>query len=109
MTTKLDRIAQLAKTQPKLAFTSLAHLLTVDFLMETWKLMNRRGAAGMDQETTTAFEANLRQRCETLVQRAKAGQYRPLPVRRVEIPNAEGAMLRPRVAFGQAELSGPQH
>ena len=90
MTTKLDRIVQLAKTQPKLAFTSLAHLLTVDFLMETWKQMNRRGAAGMDQETTTAFEANLRQRCESLVQRAKAGQYRPLPVRRVEIPKGEG-------------------
>ena len=42
MTTKLDRIARLAKTRPKLAFTSLAHLLTVDFLMETWKTMNRR-------------------------------------------------------------------
>lgn len=90
MNTKLDRIAQLAKTQPKTAFTALAHLLTTDFLMETWKGMNRRGAAGVDQETTTAFEANLRQRCEELVQRVKAGHYRPLPVRRVEIPKGDG-------------------
>ena len=40
MSTKLDQIAAKAKAQPKLRFTSLAHLLTPDFLAETWMQMN---------------------------------------------------------------------
>jgi RNA-directed DNA polymerase len=52
MSTQLDQIAKKAKSNPKLRFTSLAHLLTPEFLTETWKQMNRRGASGVDGETT---------------------------------------------------------
>jgi len=45
MSTPLDQIAKKAKSNPKLRFTSLAHLLTPEFLTETWKQMNRRGAS----------------------------------------------------------------
>ena len=90
MTTQLERIAVLAKTKPKQVFTSLAHLLTVEFLVETWKQLNQRGAAGLDGETTKAFESNLRPRCQNLVERLKAGRYRPMPVRRVDIPKGDG-------------------
>jgi RNA-directed DNA polymerase len=31
-------------------FTSLAHLLTPEFLTETWGMMNRRAASGIDGE-----------------------------------------------------------
>jgi hypothetical protein len=41
MSTQLDQIAKKAKSNPKLRFTSLAHLLTPEFLTETWKQMNR--------------------------------------------------------------------
>ena len=47
MSTQLDQIAKKAKSNPKLRFTSLAHLLTPEFLTETWKQMNRRGASGV--------------------------------------------------------------
>jgi len=90
MTTKLDRIADKAKTDDKLRFTSLAHLLTPAFLMETWSKMNRQGASGVDQETTVEFERNLEQRCEDIVGRLKARSYRPPPVRRVNIPKGDG-------------------
>ena len=40
MSTKLDQIMEKAKSNPKLRFTSFAHLLTPDFLAETWKQMN---------------------------------------------------------------------
>jgi hypothetical protein len=56
MSTQLDQIAKKAKLNPKLRFTSLAHLLTPEFLTETWKQMNRRGASGVDGETTKEFE-----------------------------------------------------
>lgn len=90
MKTKLDRIAEKAKTDGKLRFTALAHLLTPEFLMETWKQMNRRGASGVDQETTTEFASNPEERCQDLVMRLKARRYKAPPVRRVEIPKGGG-------------------
>lgn len=90
MNTKLAGIAEKAKTNPSLRFTALAHLLTPDFLMETWTMMNRRGASGVDQETTTDFESNLEQRCHDIVARLRARRYQAPPVRRVDIPKGDG-------------------
>lgn len=88
--TKLARIAEKARTDRKLRFTSLVHLITPEFLIETWKQMNHRGASGVDGETTKEFESELEIRVEQLHARLKAKQYRPPPVRRVEIPKGGG-------------------
>jgi group II intron reverse transcriptase/maturase len=90
MKTKLGRIATKAKAEPKLRFTSLAHVLTPEFLRETWAKMNRRGAAGVDGETIAEFEHDLETRLEELHGRLKAGRYRAPPVRRTEIPKGNG-------------------
>jgi hypothetical protein len=84
MPTQLDRITKKAKSEPKLRFTSLAHLLTPEFLTETWKQINRRGASGVDGETAKEFEQNLGTRIQELCQRLKQGTYKAPPVRRVE-------------------------
>ncbi|NRZ95323.1 hypothetical protein [Clostridium tetanomorphum] len=52
MSTKLDEIAIKARKDKKAVFTSLAHIITPEFLKETWKMMNRKGASGVDGETT---------------------------------------------------------
>lgn len=90
MKTKLDRIAEKARTDNNLRFTALVHLITPDFLVETWKQMNRRGASGVDGETAADFASNLEERCHDLVARLKARRYHAPPVRRVEIPKGEG-------------------
>lgn len=90
MSTQLDQIAGKAKSEPKLRFTSLAHLLTPEFLKETWKQMNRRGASGVDGETTKEFERDLDTRVQDLCGRLKQGAYRAPPVRRVEMPKGPG-------------------
>jgi RNA-directed DNA polymerase len=90
MSTQLDQIAKKAKSNPKLRFTSLAHLLTPEFLTETWRQMNRRGASGVDGETTKEFEQGLDTRVQELCERLKRGSYRAPPVRRVEIPKGPG-------------------
>jgi len=90
MNTKLARIADKAKKDRSIRFTSLAHLLTPEFLLETWRQMNRKGASGVDGETTKEFERDLGTRVKQLHARLKARQYRPLPVRRVEIPKGNG-------------------
>src|SRR5215471_623733 len=90
MSTQLGQIAKKAKSDRKVRFTSLAHLLTPEFLRETWKQMNRRGASGIDGETTKEFEQQFDTRVQELCERLKRGAYRAPPVRRVEIPKGPG-------------------
>lgn len=92
MSTQLRKIAAKAKQDPKVRFTSLAHLLTPEFLRDTWRQLNRKGASGIDGETIEEFEANLEERIHALWQRLRAGQYQAPPVRRVEIPKGNGKM-----------------
>ena len=74
MSTQLERIATKARADRKLCFTALAHLLTTEFLMEPWGLMNRRGASGIDGETAQEFEQDLNRRVIVLVARLKVGR-----------------------------------
>jgi group II intron reverse transcriptase/maturase len=95
MSTQLERIAQRARVERKLRFTALAHHLSTEFLRETWRLMNRRGASGIDGETAREFERGLDRRIPELIARPKAGKYQAPPVRRVEIPKPGRAKRRP--------------
>lgn len=90
VSTQLLKIAAKAKQDPKTRFTSLAHILTPDFLLETWRQLNRKGASGIDGETIEAFETNLEERIQSLWRRLRAGRYQAPPVRRVEIPKGNG-------------------
>jgi len=90
MSTQLLKRTARAKRDPKARFPSLAHVLTPDFLRETWRQLNRKGASGIDGETIAEFEAHLEERMEDLWRRLKAGQYQAPPVRRVEIPKGTG-------------------
>ena len=55
MSTQLSQIAKKAKLDRKARFTSLAHLLTPEFLKETWGKMNRRAAGGVDGQSAEQF------------------------------------------------------
>ena len=57
MSTQLSQIAKKAKLDPKFKarFTSLAHLLTPEFLKETWGKMNRKAAGGVDGQSAEQF------------------------------------------------------
>jgi retron-type reverse transcriptase len=90
MSTQLEQIAAKAKSDRTLRITSLAHLLTPAFLLETWRQMNRHGASGVDGETITEFEGELETRVQTICARLKAGAYWAPPVRQVDIPKGPG-------------------
>jgi RNA-directed DNA polymerase len=62
MSTQLSQITRKATCDRKVRFTSLAHLLTPEFLKETWGQMNRRAAGGIDRESCEQFESELEQR-----------------------------------------------
>jgi len=90
MSTQLNRIAIKARNDAKTQFTSLAHVITPEFLKETWQMMNRKGASGVDGETTQAFESQLEERVYNIWESMKRKQYKAPPVRRVEIPKGNG-------------------
>ena len=74
MSTQLNQIAKKAKSNPKwIRFSSLTHLLTPEFLTETWKQMNRSGEqAVLTVETTKEFEQDLDTRVQELMRTLEA-------------------------------------
>jgi RNA-directed DNA polymerase len=64
-----------------------------DILWEAWRRVRaNRGAAGVDAVTIAAVEAFGEERMIAQLQsRLRAGNYRPAPVRRVEIPKPDGS------------------
>ena len=59
VSTKQERIAALAKQSPLMAFTSLAHLMDIDWLMEAYRRTRKDGAAGVDGVTADEYEQDL--------------------------------------------------
>jgi RNA-directed DNA polymerase len=48
MSTKLERISELARENRELKFLSIAHLLTPEALMEAFKSLRKDASAGVD-------------------------------------------------------------
>jgi group II intron reverse transcriptase/maturase len=90
MSTKLLSITHRARRNPKERFTSLMHLLTVDFLRDCFMELKRNKAPGVDGITVRQYEDNVEERLADLVVRLKSWRYRPQPVRRVYIPKPKG-------------------
>src|SRR3954454_9961935 len=88
VSTLQQRIAELAREKPEMAFTSLAHLIDIFWLHEAYNRTRKDGAAGVDGQTGKDYEANLEGNLQSLLDRAKSGTYVAPPVRRVHIPKA---------------------
>src|SRR5260370_2948861 len=81
-----QRIAQLARQSPEMGFTSLAHLIDIDWLEQAYHKTRKDGAPGVDGQTGEDYAANLKDNLQSLLDRAKSGTYQAPPVRRVHIP-----------------------
>ena len=95
MSTRRQRIAELAKQSPEMGFTSLAHHIDLRWLYEAYLRVRPDGAAGVDGQVAADYAANLRDNRQSLLDRAKSGTYRAPPVRRVHIPKGTGNETRP--------------
>lgn len=94
VSTKLQRIAELARQRPPMAL-GLSHHIDVEFLHEAYRRTRKDGAVGVDAQTATAYAANLESNLRSLLDRFKSGTYRAPPVRRVHIPKGDGGKTRP--------------
>jgi group II intron reverse transcriptase/maturase len=86
VSTKSQRIAELAGQSPQMGFTSLAYRMDIDWLREAWTRTRKDGATGVDGQTAQTYEQELEANLRSLLERAKSGTYRAPPVRRVHIP-----------------------
>jgi len=93
--TKLQRIAEKARSDPKCQFTSLFHLMSGDLLWECfWQLKESR-ASGVDRVTKEQYAENLMDNLDDLIGRLHRMAYIPQPVRRVYIPKPGSEKKRP--------------
>jgi hypothetical protein len=83
---KLALIAQRARKDPKLQFTSLAHLLNEGFLKECYYRLGRDRASGIDGVTWKENGEHLDENLKALVVRLRTKRYRPQPSRRTYVP-----------------------
>lgn len=95
VSTKLQRIAKLAREDPERALTTLSHYIDAEFLLEAYHRTRKDGAPGVDGRSAEEYAKNLEDNLHGLLDRAKSGTYRAPPVRRVHIPKGDGKKTRP--------------
>lgn len=90
ISTTLQRIAQQAASDPKMVFTSLAHLIDVPFLHEAYRRTRKDAASGVDRVTAGEYAGGLDRNLSDLHARLRSGRYRAPPVERVWIGKEDG-------------------
>ena len=95
VSTRLQRIADLAREAPERAFLSLAHHIDVEFLREAFRRTRKDGARGVDGQTGKDYEERLEENLQSLLDRFKSGGYQAPPVRRTYVPKGDGKKERP--------------
>ena len=87
--TKLSLVSGHARRDRTFKFTSLAHLLDVEYLRDCYQSLNRNRAVGIDNISWEEYGAELDNNLVKLVSRLKRKKYKPLPARRIYIPKNE--------------------
>ncbi len=93
--TKLLRIADKARRESKVRFTSLYHLMNQEYLRGRFAGLRKDAAAGVDKQTKEDYAENLEESLKGVVERLHKMAYRPMPVLRKYIPKAGSTKMRP--------------
>lgn len=92
---KLKVIAEKAKQDKKLKFTSLAHLVNALSLAQSYKKLNKASACGSDGITVREYGNNLAANIANLNTLIRTKKYKPKAVRRAYIPKNGKGDMRP--------------
>lgn len=95
VSTKQDRIAEIAEKFKGKALVSLHHHIDLEWMMEACHRVNPGTSPGVDGQTIRMYEQNLTHNLEALLESAKSGKYVAPPVKRVYIPKGNGNEQRP--------------
>jgi hypothetical protein len=100
METKLEQIAVKARREPNLRFTSLAHHITRDRVLENLSKIPKRSAAGVDGQTVEAARESFEGWIEPVLQSIHRQGYRA--------PNTFGGSISLSLARRRSGPSGCQ-
>jgi group II intron reverse transcriptase/maturase len=92
--TSLLGIAKKARSERRYRFRNLYRELDERMLHDSWRLIRKDAAYGVDRVSAAEYEANLEENIRQLVERLKRKRYRAKLVRRHYIPKGDGK-LRP--------------
>lgn len=93
VSTKQQRIAELARQMPEKAMTSLSQHMDIEWMHEAYRRTRKDGATGIDGQTAQDYAERLEANLLSLLDRAKGGDHdKAPPVRRVHIPKGDGSM-----------------
>ena len=95
VSTRLCRIAELARKSPRMVITTLAHHIDLAWMYEAYRQTRKNGAVGIDEVTAEQYSVDLDDNLKSLLDRFKTGTYRAPAVRRVQIPKGDGKQTRP--------------
>lgn len=90
VSTKRERVAELAKQMPRTVLTSLSHHIDLEWMREAYRLTRKDGAVGVDGQNARDFAENLDENLQDLLDRAKSGKYRAPAVKRVYLLKGKG-------------------
>lgn len=85
----LRGIANRAKCSKDYRFGNLYTMLNKEFLLDSWRYLNKSAASGIDKVSAYEYGKNLEANIEDLVERLKNKRYRAKLVRRQYIPKGK--------------------
>jgi group II intron reverse transcriptase/maturase len=86
----LQGVREAAQRDKGLRFTTLLHHVNEKLLLDSFYLLKRQAAPGVDRVTWSEYEQGVEGRIEDLHDRVHRGAYRAQPSRRVYIPKPDG-------------------
>lgn len=90
ISTKLEQIAEQARAYPDMTFTTLAHLIDVEFLGVAFQQLRKDAAPGVDGTTAGKYAENLGENLRDLHERMRSGRYKATPVKRIWLDKDDG-------------------
>ena len=91
MSPELQQIAEQARRYPNMVFTSLMHLIDVNFLHEAYRRTRKSAAPGVDGVTADEYAENLEGNLKDLHERMRGGRYEAPPVKRTWLDKEDGS------------------
>ncbi len=88
---QLRRVQERARAKRDEQFTSLAHHLSQEALLRSYKGLRAKAAAGPDGETKASYGKGLKPRLKRLHNSLKSGTYRASPAQRIYLEKPDGS------------------
>jgi RNA-directed DNA polymerase len=90
MQTSLEAISKKAKKERKYRFRNLYGLISEDNLKDSWKMLNKKAAAGVDRVDYEEYNQNQNENIRNLVEILKNKKYKAKLIRRKYIDKGNG-------------------